>query len=118
MSTLLILNRNPYDGTDVSWNALRLAKTLLAKDQEVRIFLMNDAVDLARETCTKPDEYDQDLVLLLKELIKNGAKVEVCGTCMARCGIHKNQPYYEGANSSTMNQLATWVIDSDKVISF
>ena len=24
MKTLLVLNRNPYDGTDVTWNALRL----------------------------------------------------------------------------------------------
>ena len=29
MKTLLVLNRNPYDGTDVTWNALRLAEQLL-----------------------------------------------------------------------------------------
>ncbi len=118
MSILLILNQNPYDGTDVTWNALRLAGTLLGKGEEVRIFLMNDAVDLARESCTKPAEYDQDLVATMKELIAGGVKVEVCGSCMTRCGIHKNQPYYEGANRSTMDKLASWVIDSDKVISF
>ena len=28
MSTLFILNRNPYDDTDVTWNALRLAAAL------------------------------------------------------------------------------------------
>ena len=26
--TTIILNHQPYDGTDVTWNALRLAKTL------------------------------------------------------------------------------------------
>ncbi len=118
MSILFILGQNPYDGTDVTWNALRLAKNLLEKGQEIRIFLMNDAVDLARNTCKKPEYYDQDLVLNLKELIKNGVSVEVCGTCMARCGIYKNEPYYEGANKSTMNKLAEWVIDSDKVLTF
>jgi len=37
---------------------------------------------------------------------------------MARCGIFKNQPYFEGAKTSTMQALSAWVIDSDKIISF
>ncbi len=44
--------------------------------------------------------------------------VKVCGTCMARCGIHKNQPYFEGAEKSTMAQLAAWVVESDRVLTF
>ena len=69
MKVLLILNREPYDGTDVTWNALRLAWKLLEKGNEVRIFLMNDAVDLARNETVKPENYDQDLVAILKDLI-------------------------------------------------
>ena len=49
MATLLILNQQPYDGTDVTWNALRLARQLHSDGVEVRIFLMNDSVDLARD---------------------------------------------------------------------
>ena len=41
MATLLILNHQPYDGTDVTWNALRLARQLNNDGVEVRIFLMN-----------------------------------------------------------------------------
>ncbi len=118
MKILLVLNHHPYDGTDITWNALRLAKNLQGRDNEIRIFLMNDAVDLARDVCKKPEGYDKDLVQDLKNLIKDGAKVEVCGGCMARCGIYKNEPYYEGANKSTMNQLAEWVLDSDKALTF
>ncbi len=118
MKILIILNQHPYDGTDVTWNALRLASTLIEDQQELRLFLMNDAVDLARESCQKPANYDQDLVLRLKELIQKGAEVKVCGSCMSRCGIHKNQAYFEGAEQSTMKQLASWVRDSDRVISF
>jgi len=55
---------------------------------------------------------------MLKDLIVLGVPVEVCGTCMARCGIHKNHPYFEGANKSTMGFLADWVADSDKVLTF
>jgi uncharacterized protein involved in oxidation of intracellular sulfur len=118
MKILIILNREPYDSTDVTWNALRLADKLADGGNEVRLFLMNDAVDLARDACRPPEGYDQDLSKILKALIARGAAVRVCGTCMARCGIYKNQPYFEGAEKSTMLALAEWVESSDKVISF
>ena len=55
METLLVFNRSPYDGTDVTWNGLRLAEQLFNTGLEVNIFLMNDSVDLARDV-TKPTE--------------------------------------------------------------
>jgi uncharacterized protein involved in oxidation of intracellular sulfur len=79
---LIIFNREPYDNTDVTWNGLRLAGTLRKRDETMRIFLMNDSVD------------------------------------MARCGIYKNHPYFEGAEKATMADLAEWVVDSDKVLTF
>jgi len=118
MKALLIFNREPYDNTDVTWNGLRLAGKLVESNHEVRIFLMNDAVDMARDVCRPPEGYDQDLSLMLKDLIARRAVVKVCGTCMARCGIYKNHPYFEGAEKSTMQALTDWVVDSDKVISF
>lgn len=118
MKILIIFNRQPYDGTDVTWNGLRLTDKLVEAGSEVRLFLMNNAVDMARDSCVSPEGYDQDLAKMLKALIARGVSVKVCGTCMARCGIYKNQPYFEGAEKSTMAALAEWVIDSDKVISF
>lgn len=118
MKTLMIFNRPPYDSTDVTWNGLRLAGKLVENGHEVRIFLMNDSVDMARESCKAPAGYDQELVPMLKALIVKGVAVKVCGTCMARCGIHKNEPYYEGAHKATMAELAEWVADSDKVLTF
>ena len=118
MKILIIFNHAPYDGTDVTWNGLRLAEKLAESGQEVRIFLMNDSVDMARDACKPPANYDQDLSEMLRELISMGAEVKVCGTCMARCGIYKNHPYFEGAAQSTMPELAAWVLDSDKVITF
>ena len=117
MKVLIIFNRQPYDNTDVTWNGLRLAGQLSKKKQEVRIFLMNDSVDMARDACKPPGEYE-DLSEMLKELISKGIPVKVCGTCMARCGIHKNHPYFEGAEKATMPELADWVIDSDRVLTF
>lgn len=118
MKILIIFNRVPYDNTDVTWNGLRLAGKLVENGQAVRIFLMNDAVDMAREACKPPAGYDQDLSQMLKALIGQGVPVKVCGTCMARCGIFKNHPYFAGAEESTMQALAEWVIDSDKIITF
>ena len=118
MKILIVFNREPYDNTDVTWNGLRLAGKLQEAGQEVRIFLMNDSVDMARDVCKPPENYDQDLSAMLKDLIAKGVAVKVCGTCMARCGIYKNHPYFAGAEKSTMPELAEWIIDSDKVITF
>ena len=118
MSILIVFNHQPYDGTDVVWNGLRLAKNLLLKGEDLRIFLMNDAVDLARDGTKKPESYDFDLVEMLKELYVDGLKLKVCGTCQARCGLNKNEPYFNKEIKGTMDDLAFWVTDSDKVLTF
>lgn len=117
MATLLILNQQPYDGTDVTWNALRLARQLNSDGVEVRIFLMNDSVDLARDGIAPPDGIE-DMVAMTKELIAKGVPVKVCGTCQNRCGVLKGQPYYEGAQFSTMAECSQWVQSSEKVLTF
>jgi len=118
MSILIVFNHQPYDGSDVVYNGLRLTKTLQTKDEEVRIFLMNDAVDLARDAAKKPEFYDYDLVEILKNLYLNGIKLKACGTCQARCGINKNEPYFKDEIKGTMIDLANWVINSDKILTF
>jgi uncharacterized protein involved in oxidation of intracellular sulfur len=118
MKILIIFNREPYDNTDVTWNGLRLAEKLVESGNQVRIFLMNDAVDMARDVCRPPEGYDQDLSEMLKALIRREVPVKVCGSCMTRCGIYKNHPYSDGAEQSTMQALADWVVESDKVLTF
>ena len=114
----IVLNHQPYDGSDVTWNALRLAKTLHKNGEDVNIFLMNDAVDLARDKTTKPDSYDYDLVEMIKVMYSQGIKLQACGTCNARCGIFKNEPYFDDEVSSTMQILSDWIVESDKVLTF
>ena len=117
MATLLILNQQPYDGTDVTWNALRLARQLNDDGVEVRIFLMNDSVDLARDGITPPEGVE-DMVAMTKDLITKGVPVKVCGTCQQRCGVLKGQGYYDGAQYSTMAECSDWVQSSVKVLTF
>jgi uncharacterized protein involved in oxidation of intracellular sulfur len=102
----------------VTWNGLRLAGKRVEGGLEVRIFLMNDTADMARDACQPPEGYDQNLTAMLKALTGQGVVVKECSTCMARCGIYKNQPYFEGAEKSTMQALSDWVVDSDKLITF
>jgi uncharacterized protein involved in oxidation of intracellular sulfur len=116
-NVLLVFKRNPYDGTDVKWNGLRLADQLLDIGFGVNIFLMNDSVDLARDI-TERLEGCFDLGKMLKELIAKNIPVKVCGTCKVCCGIHKGEPYFEGAQEAKMTELTQWVADADKIISF
>ena len=81
MKTLLVLNRNLYDGSDISWNALRLGEKLLDRGAELRIFLMNDSIDLAKEG-VMPTEGYFNLTEILQGLIKKGAQLKFCGTCL------------------------------------
>jgi uncharacterized protein involved in oxidation of intracellular sulfur len=55
---------------------------------------------------------------MLKELIAQGVPVKVCGTCKARCGLHKGQPYFQGAEEAKMSDLAQWVMEADQVLNF
>jgi len=118
MNILVIFNHQPYDGSDVAWNGLRLVKNLHERGENVRVFLMNDSVDLARECNTKPDAYDHDLVAMLKDLYRDGVELKVCGTCQARCGLFKNEPYFAEEIKGTMPELGDWTIEADQVITF
>jgi len=66
VSLLLVINHLPYDG-DVVWNALRLARTALDDGLDVRLFLMNDGVDLARTESRPPEaEFDLEKTVIIK----------------------------------------------------
>jgi uncharacterized protein involved in oxidation of intracellular sulfur len=55
VKVLLVLNDPPY-GTERSYNALRLARPLAAKEgTELRIFMMGDAVGCAVSGQKTPD---------------------------------------------------------------
>ena len=116
MQLLLVINRAPYDGTDVAWNALRLADTALEGGLSVRIFLMNEGVDLAR-TGARPAEAEFDLQDMLQDLMQRGAAVRLCQTCLNRCGIGRGEVIPQ-AKVAGMKDLLDWIKGSDKVLTF
>jgi len=72
---------------------------------EVRFFLMNDLVDMARDAAKPPERFFV-LGKMLKDLIDKAVLVKVCDTCKVRCGIYKGEPYFEGAQEAKMTELA------------
>lgn len=113
MNTLLILNDAPY-GSERSYNALRLARALGKKEgQSVRVFLMGDAVACAKAGQKVPQGYYNagDMVRMA------GGEIALCGTCLDARGI-ADAELVPGARRGTLDQLATWTAEADKVLVF
>jgi uncharacterized protein involved in oxidation of intracellular sulfur len=85
-------------------------------DTEVLIFLMADAVTCGLPHQTTPDGY-YNLERMFKGIINKGGQVKACGSCSEARGI-KDLPLIEGVEISTMCQLAQWVVEADKTITF
>lgn len=116
MKTLVVLN-DPGYGTERSYNGLRLAHALSKReDEEVRIFLLADAVTCALAGQQTPNGY-YNLERMLRAAIQHGAEVGLCGTCMDARAISKNQ-LVDGTHRSTLGELTDWTIWADKLVSF
>lgn len=112
---LIILSHSPFDG-DTTWNALRLAAALQAQRLAVRLFVMNDAIDLVRQGAM-PEAAEFDLPAMLRALVARGGRIKVCTTCVTRCGMHSGDVMPEVV-MATMADLAAWVAESDRVLTF
>lgn len=132
----LIVNDLPYVN-EKAWNALRLANALVkGGGVKVRIFLLSDAVYLAKAG-HQPPEGHPNLEEMLTRLIKEEVEVGVCTTCvkarssnplpeeLEACFVADTkgeviEPYLlvEGAEMMGMVNLAEWVKTSDRTISF
>ena len=114
MTSLLILNDAPY-GTERSFNGLRLAKALAGKGSEVTVFLMADAVACAKSGQKVPQGY-YNLELMVKAVTRGG-EVLLCGTCMDARGL-TDAELVEGAQRSTLDELAERTLAADQVLVF
>ncbi len=117
MKILLIINDAPY-GSEKAYNAFRLALTLPKEntDVEVQVFLMADAVFCALPGQKTPDGY-YNIERMLKGLINRGVPIKACGTCGDARGL-RELTLIPGVELSTMSQLAQWVAEADKVVTF
>lgn len=113
---LIILNEAPY-GSERTYNGLRLAGALAkAGGNELRLFLMGDAVAAAKGGQKVPSGY-YSVEVMLGAVIRLGGKVALCGTCLDARGIAEGE-IMEGGQRGTMNQLAEWTATADRILVF
>ncbi|MFP4149593.1 MAG: DsrE/DsrF/TusD sulfur relay family protein [Nitriliruptoraceae bacterium] len=116
MNVLLIANGPAY-GSEQPFNALRLAGALAKReDVHVRLFLMGDAVVAAIDNQDLPDGY-YHLDRMLRNLARKGGEIGCCGTCLDARGLSDDQ-LVEGAERSTMEELADWTLEADRIVTF
>jgi len=116
MTILFVLNDHPY-ASERTYNALRLA-TVLASDQDntVNAFLIGDAVYSAVGGLPVPEGRD-DIPWMLARFSAGHRKVAVCRTCLDRRGIPENA-LIETAYRSSLDELARWTREADKLLVF
>jgi uncharacterized protein involved in oxidation of intracellular sulfur len=116
MNVLIIINGPAY-GSELPFNGLRLARELAKRDDvRLRVFLMGDAVVAALAGQQLPDGY-YHLDRMLTSCLRRDTEVGCCGTCMNARAIDDAQ-LVDGARRSSMEELATWTIEADRVVTF
>ena len=113
----IIVNDAPY-GVERAWNALRLASATASGTvkSEVNVFLLGDAVSIAKKGQKTPDGY-YNLESMLVDLIEKGVTVRACGSCLSARGLELKD-LVEGVEKGSMMILSEWVKESCNVISF
>src|SRR3970040_176531 len=116
MKSLFILNDPPY-GTERSYNALRLARSLLKTGgAEIKVFLIGDSAACAKAGQKVPQGF-YNIGDMLGMVLRAGAEVGVCGTCIDARGIAETD-LVQSSHRSTMDELTAWTQWADKVVVF
>ncbi len=112
----LIIQNAPYKGDNKAWHALRFAGAALVEDMKVRVHLLDDGARLARRGHQVPAGA-VDLEKLLVELMECGLAVRACGMAMNDCKLDERD-LIPGIQQGSMKALASWVKESDLVMTF
>lgn len=116
VKTLFIINDPPY-GTERAYNGFRLAGSLLKRSgADVRVFLMGDAASCAKSGQKVPNGY-YNVETMIRNVLRLGAPVGVCSTCMDARGLGDGE-LVEGSHRSSLEELTDWTEWADRVIVF
>lgn len=112
---LIVINDAPY-GTEKVYNGLRLAIALQARKNNVRLFLMADAVSVGIPGQETPPGY-YNAGEMLERVLAKGGMVAACGNCMKARGL-KVEELIKGIEQGSMAMLSEWTEKCSKVHSF
>jgi uncharacterized protein involved in oxidation of intracellular sulfur len=111
----MVIQDAPY-GSEKAYNALRYASALLTSQVAVNLFLLADAVSVAKRDQKTPTGY-YNTAHMLSQLIAKGVKVRACATCSAARGLGQEE-LVDGVEIGHMTDLAHWTKESDSVVTF
>jgi sulfur relay (sulfurtransferase) complex TusBCD TusD component (DsrE family)/uncharacterized membrane protein YedE/YeeE len=112
----IIIQNPPYRGDNKAWHALRFAGASIAEGMNVHVHLLDDGVEVGKRG-QKPPEGAVNLEELLKELMEYGLEVNACGLALDGCRIPEGE-MIAGIPRGSMKTLASWVSNSDLVLTF
>lgn len=114
---LFILNDAPY-GNEKVYNALRMAINLQKENSpiEIRIYLLADAVVCAVPN-GQPFVERYNIEKMVHSILENKGQVKLCKSCAETRGV-ANSNLIQGAEIGTLSNLTSWVMDSDKILTF
>jgi uncharacterized protein involved in oxidation of intracellular sulfur len=116
MKTLFILNDAPY-GSERTYNGARLAGALARHEgNEVRVFLIGDAVAAAHRQQKVPSGF-YNLEVMLGSVVSHSGVIGACGTCMDARGITV-EDLMSGAHRSSLDELTEWTTWAEKALVF
>ena len=124
MASITVVIGDPPYGKQRAYTALRFILAALYEKHSVNLFLLEDAVFLAKKG-QEPKEMPSlmghetmpNAEELLKAVIKQGTTVRICGVCCSERAL-KQEELVEGCQISSMKNLVNWVVESDKVMFF
>jgi uncharacterized protein involved in oxidation of intracellular sulfur len=119
METITMILTTPPYGDEKVWNALRLSQALVAgiEKMKVNIFLLGDSV-LTAKRGQKPPEGFYNLEKMLDGLADHGVQIVACRTCVNARGITQQELIECVRVGTTVGDLAGWVKESQKVLTF
>lgn len=133
MTLTVVVTEKPYIN-DNAWNALRLAQTALDAGKQVNVFLLGDAVYIARKG-QNPNVDQPNLEEIVSGLVAGGVDIRVCTTCVHARPYEPSEEYsscfvgsasgeklnpqhlISGVQMGTMAGLLDWTLNT-KTISF
>ncbi|PIU14273.1 sulfur reduction protein DsrE [bacterium (Candidatus Gribaldobacteria) CG08_land_8_20_14_0_20_39_15] len=95
---------------ETNWNALRLANFAAKQGDEVKIFLVGQAVEYESGNSEKFNIQEQVKEFLLSEK----AQILACGTCLKL----RNQEAAKTCPINTLKDLYSLIKESDKILTF
>ncbi|HLK11020.1 MAG TPA: DsrE family protein [Candidatus Binatia bacterium] len=116
MKMLITINDAPY-GSERAYNALRLAGSLAKQEGiELKVFLVGDGAACAKSGQKVLQGY-YNVQTMLSAVVRRGAQVGVCGSCMEARGIAEAE-LVEGTHKSSLDEWTRWTTEADKALVF